>query len=202
MPAASTVTELGLRLVLKRMIEFAQQQMEQDVFEMVSAYLHRRDKRIIELRVVALDEDDTCFDIEICWQDNTGADDAFVTAMNQHFGTQDPWQLVASINDDLFFNGTTVDAVPKMLGAIRNMLSWELCACKRCIVIDHEVVCFACMIGATPEDAKKHMCGICFESCVAPIQKTACCKQYVHRACLSQCGTTCPFCRARPRQVG
>jgi hypothetical protein len=194
---ATKITEVGLRATLQRMMARIINKRSHPLF------IFRTDGRTIRVTITARTSfiyepgDETFFDVRASWHDAYGYDSAFVAAMNMFYDTEISHINLAQVSASLCFSKTGLDAVPTILSKLLQVVSLELCTCEKCVIPDGEVVCYTCALGVREEDVNRHMCGICYEICVAPVTKQTCCGQYIHSACKAKCmGLVCPFCRA------
>lgn len=103
-------------------------------------------------------------------------------------------------DDDHFSMRLNEENLVFMYEKLKQVLEAELCTgCKRNIVPNGHIECYSCMMNLQPKDVSKYLCGICKECCIAQIEKTVCCSQYIHRVCRLKWDGDCPYCRA-PRQ--
>lgn len=193
--SSTKITKVGVRATLERMIDGLR--IKKNVFSH-PLFLFRADDRILRMEVSAmsyLHEEDT-YTIHVSWDNNN--DDAFCDAMCRFYGvdTDAMYFTIGDIDKDMRFAASGRDAIDTIYDRLTQVLSIELCPCEKCMIPDGEMICLTCCVGVEQEDLKKHMCSICFETCVAPMVCTECCHQHIHKVCKERCGLTCPFCRA------
>lgn len=197
---ASRITKQGLRMVLLRMIGNIHTNSVDLPF---SLFLRREDERVIEvfLRKAYHRNDDehryevvVRWDVEIDVDEYAGEVDPYVRAMNRYFGNNISCVTLEIITDDLK-DLTQKDAIPEIFRMVNKLLKLEFCACEFGMIEQGDAVCFTCLVGLEQEDLSKHMCGVCHDTCNAPIEKTKCCTQWIHKHCSKKCGIRCPFCR-------
>lgn len=202
----SRVTEIGLRATLHRMMEHVQPGVTSAMW--TSVHLFRPDGHILKLALECPVDD--MVQVALYW--GIGEDDTvlspFLEAMDRCMmasllgasASGAPGRLVLATVDPQLQHCYTFlgkDAVPHIYAAVQEALSCELCACGRSMKPGGDLVCLTCMAECGPDDIAKEMCGVCHETCVAPIGRTECCQQYLHQACRLRCQRRCPFCRAR-----
>lgn len=195
--APSRITQAGLRVAFRHMISKA--------LKNTPAFFHlkRNDENLIEVSLTMdnarINEDDTPFfqvvvTWDVSWLHETRDAEMFIDAMNRFMESTSSSYTVDFINEELKdINGE--DAIPRCFDTIKKMLDIELCCCKFAMVEENYNICLTCIAGLEDKDLSKFMCGVCHETNFWPINKTRCCKQWIHRSCHNKCGTRCPFCR-------
>ena len=185
---ATPITELGVRATFKRMLD----DMDRRSYSM---YRFRQDGT--EIQVFMLRDANDMFEIRASWQANDHNEE-FVMAMNRLYEPVSLSIRLATVRRNFAYSTNDSDAIPDITLKLTTMMVLELCACRKCMISDGELVCYTCMLGIVEEDMRQHVCGICYETCIAPIKKQSCCGQFLHRACSIKSGPVCPFCRGEP----
>lgn len=206
--ATTDITEIGLRETIKRLIASTDMpvcctftttsQRSED------AYLYREDGRHLTLCVVRhRSNNKNIYEILLSWHDLDEVEDdmsqlsPFLVAMDRFMGFNRT-ETLAYTNEQVCMEGARhhQDAIPCMRNVINRALQAQLCSCEKHMIADDWMVCLTCTMALTEEDMAMHVCGVCKEGCKAPIMKTPCCSQYIHKACWKKCNGSCPFCRA------
>lgn len=196
---ASRITTQGIRIVLQRMIEVIDKTSATTDMP-TSLFLRRGDERIIEMflrKAYRRNEEDRRYEVVVRWDVDCDIEEfgcPFVRAMNRYFNNEISCTTIDVITDDLK-DLSQKDAVPEIFRMLIKILTIEFCSCEFGLVEQGDEVCFTCMAGLEEEDLAKYMCGVCHDTCNAPIEKTKCCTQWIHTHCSRKCGIRCPFCR-------
>lgn len=125
--------------------------------------------------------------------------DPFFAAVSRHLGQFGTRMNLAVMDTECKDLKSKDDALPGALERIQRLLDLEMCDCGRMVKPSERLVCNTCILECGEEDVAKHVCGVCKELAVAPIEKTKCCDQHIHSVCLDKCigvSDKCPFCRA------
>lgn len=206
------VSLIGLRQVLKRLMNTVKDKCDDCCNcnkQSDELFLWREDGNFLKLWVVKndpiKDENPCAYDVVVSWHDEIEQyeDDCnyeldFSNAMNRYYNTHghSTMTLAFMTEDCTFVYDNEKDAIPKIHSKLAKLLDQTLCYCEKNIISDGHLVCYTCMMNLTEEDLDKHKCGICLNECLAPITKTTCCGQYIHKACVSKCKKKCPYCRS------
>lgn len=207
--ATTKITEVGLRETIKRLIATTQCPLCNDCHlgrrRSEEAHLFREDGRFLCLYVIRhISATSNLYEVVVSWHDVDGVEEdaseisPFLNAMDRFMGSNAS-ETLAYVNErgitELGGNHQK-DRIPCILNALHRALHAQLCPCERNMIADDGMVCFTCSLSLTEEDVAMHLCGVCKDCCMAPIRKTPCCEQYIHKACYDKCHPkVCPFCR-------
>ena len=195
---ATPVTSLGLRNVLKRVLAAPYPLIEVPTYRIIP--LRTVEGHVLNLRLVPFNA--SLLQVLI----GVPGDPAYAQALAEIMlsklvaGPTLTGMSLGIIDNNLCWACTQQDAVPDLVKLLHTMIHAQMCACGQHIIIDNQNCCFTCHLNLTPEGLSQHTCPVCLEQCVAPIQETTCCKQWIHVACLKKHlnlsqNKGCPLCR-------
>ena len=192
---ATSVTSLGLRNVLKRVLASPHQVLERSYRPV---QLTTVDGRLLNLKVVQFNS--TMVQVLLSVPNDPHFARALAEMMLSELSSTLTWISLGIISKNLCWAGTDADAVPDLTKLLQTVLQSQMCACQQHIIVDNQNCCFTCHLSLTPEGLAKHTCPVCLDTCVAPVQQMQCCGKWIHVACLKKHlnmsqNKSCPLCR-------
>lgn len=214
MTPTTRITICGLRAAITRMMQQTIKMRDSGAHGPPSLYLFREDGHMLELyfepctmRRDVDDHPEPVYELIIKWHETQCGDDEcggyideqspFVSAMARYHGTSGAFMTLDVVNSNLMSVCPPRDAIPYVYEAVQEMMALTMCEnCDMNVLnTEEDAVCLTCIAGLAEDDLGIHMCGVCRDTCCAPIRKTRCCGQWIHKVCQRKCGKKCPFCR-------